>query len=356
MSPLISLQQGHWFKLICGASFQHLPSVRTLTIAYALAGADCIDVAADPGVIRIAREAITLARSRMQEHQDAPWLMVSVNDGEDPHFRKAVFDPNRCPTDCPQPCIPVCPADAITASSLLDSGVIEERCYGCGRCLSICPIEQIDAIAHQVDLEQLTPIFLANTVDALEIHTQVGHEAQFQQLWQTVQLLLPHLKLLAISCPYEVGVIEYLQDLQAWIKPLPCALLWQTDGRPMSGDIGAGTTRSTIKYAQLALESNLDGFIQVAGGTNRHTVDKLNALGLLRASKQDPKKQQIAGIAYGSFARTLFDTLQSHLDGETHGSQKLEEVPTLLTAAVKLASTLVTPLKSLTHLSLQNLH
>lgn len=29
----------------------------------------------------------------------APWLMTSVNDDEeDPHFRKAFFDPSLCPT------------------------------------------------------------------------------------------------------------------------------------------------------------------------------------------------------------------------------------------------------------------
>ncbi|MGF1674168.1 MAG: 4Fe-4S ferredoxin, partial [Rivularia sp. (in: cyanobacteria)] len=37
--PLLSLKEGHWFKLICGASFQHLPAVRSLTLAYTLAGA-----------------------------------------------------------------------------------------------------------------------------------------------------------------------------------------------------------------------------------------------------------------------------------------------------------------------------
>ncbi|MEG4963954.1 4Fe-4S ferredoxin, partial [Microcoleus sp. K4-C2] len=49
--PLNSLKSGHWFKLICGASFQHLPAVRNLTLAYTLAGADCIDVAADPAAV-----------------------------------------------------------------------------------------------------------------------------------------------------------------------------------------------------------------------------------------------------------------------------------------------------------------
>ena len=59
--PLRSLKQGHWFKLICGASYQHLPAVRNLTLTYALAGADCIDVAADPAVISAAKAAIAVA-------------------------------------------------------------------------------------------------------------------------------------------------------------------------------------------------------------------------------------------------------------------------------------------------------
>ena len=78
MGPLQSLEAGHWFKLICGASFQHLPSVRTLSLAYSLAGADCIDVAADPAVIRMAREAITLARENANYssfNNSGPWLV-----------------------------------------------------------------------------------------------------------------------------------------------------------------------------------------------------------------------------------------------------------------------------------------
>ncbi len=60
-NPLLSLKKGCWFKLICGASFQHLPAVRSLALAYALAGADCIDVAADPAVIVAAQEGLEAA-------------------------------------------------------------------------------------------------------------------------------------------------------------------------------------------------------------------------------------------------------------------------------------------------------
>ncbi|NEP44730.1 MAG: 4Fe-4S ferredoxin, partial [Okeania sp. SIO2H7] len=61
--PLNSLKEGRWFKLICGASFQHLPAVRNLTLVYALAGADCVDVAADPAAIAAAREALQQAET-----------------------------------------------------------------------------------------------------------------------------------------------------------------------------------------------------------------------------------------------------------------------------------------------------
>jgi hypothetical protein len=36
--PKASLHQGTWFKLICGASFHHLPSIRELAFLYTLAG------------------------------------------------------------------------------------------------------------------------------------------------------------------------------------------------------------------------------------------------------------------------------------------------------------------------------
>lgn len=75
LDPLRSLEEGHWFKLICGASFQHLPAVRSLTLAYTLAGADCIDVAADPSVIAAAKEGLQIASElgRSAQQQGFGW-------------------------------------------------------------------------------------------------------------------------------------------------------------------------------------------------------------------------------------------------------------------------------------------
>ncbi|MBD1809185.1 4Fe-4S ferredoxin [Microcoleus sp. FACHB-SPT15] len=445
--PLHSLREGHWFKLICGASFQHLPAVRNLTLAYTLAGADCIDVAADPAVIAAAKEAIEVASELGEVAQvrgfgfrSRPWLMVSLNDGEDPHFRKAEFNPELCPADCPRPCEKICPAQAIVFQKASDhterkkekkgaqegsripksqpqigsrqiahretplisdiqqpksdqhfSGVIDQQCYGCGRCLPVCPSELIYTRSYVSAPEAIAPLILRSGVDALEIHTQVGHFADFQRLWNAIAPWVEKLKLLAISCPDDDGLIEYLWSLYELIKPLPCALVWQTDGRPMSGDIGAGATRAAVKLSDKVIAAGLPGYVQLAGGTNNHTVAKLKAAGLLKewgmgngewgditekipfspvspCFKADtvssplvtaPHCQPyVAGIAYGSYARVLLSPILDKLE-ELNGEDvernlvlhqspafgHLEALPELLWQAVASAHSLVSQLK-----------
>ncbi len=348
--PLKSLKQGNWFKLICGASYQHLPAIRNLALAYTLAGADCIDTAADRAVISAAQEGIKVAYALRDEAkkrgylpQIAPFLMVSINDGEDPHFRKAEFNPSQCPSDCPRPCEQICPADAIQFTNL-HTGVIDRLCYGCGRCLPVCPSDLIYTRAY-VSTPKIVASWLDElSLDALEIHTQVGHQDNFKRLWPAIAPQLPSLKLLAISCPFAAGAIEYLQCLYEQITPLPCALIWQTDGRPMSGDIGIGTTHLAIKYAQQALRANLPGYVQLAGGTNQYTAAKLRSLGLL-SNSNNYSCPQVSGIAYGSYARKLLTDILAELE-QISTSNQLENYPHLLWKAVKKAALLVSQLKT----------
>ena len=430
--PLRSLREGNWFKLICGASFQHLPAVRNLTLAYTLAGADCIDVAADPAVIASALDALQVATELGEEAQvrgfgfnHRPLLMVSLNDGEDPHFRKAEFDPQLCPADCPRPCEKICPAQAIVfptakpiaageqgsqftagVSSKLSqhqspigsekthdwaanpkstpplsrggenptsiesfSGVIDQRCYGCGRCLPICPSQIIYPRSYVFAPEAIAQLILSAGVDALEIHTKVGHLTDFKRLWQAIAPWVNRLKLLAISCPDGDGLMDYLWALHDLIMPLPCPLVWQTDGRPMSGDIGMGATRAAVKLSQKVLAARLPGYVQLAGGTNDHTVMKLRDVGLLneQGRRNDPDqpvnhiqnpKSYVAGIAYGSYARVLLSPILEKLEqpsGEAADANLislqnqslgcLEESPRLLWQAVETAHSLVSQLK-----------
>ncbi|WP_071518107.1 LdpA C-terminal domain-containing domain [Geitlerinema sp. PCC 9228] len=353
-SPFTSLEQAHWFKLICGASFQHLPSVRNLTLAYTLAGADCIDVAADPAAIAAARSGMAAAREANGGDVPVPWLMASLNDGEDPHFRKARFDATQCPSDCPQPCEQVCPANAILFNREDGfSGVVDELCYGCGRCLPVCPEQIIHTHSYVRSPESVAPLILESGIDALEIHTQVGRQEEFARLWQAIAPHLNQLQLVAVSCPDGEELTDYLWHLYHLMSPLPCLLVWQTDGRPMSGDIGAGTTRATIRLAEKVLAANLPGFVQLAGGTNERTVPKLQELGLLNNGKAG-----VSGVAYGSYARVLLWDLLEQLDTMSTsntfspsslpleaGNNHLEKNPALLNSALERARGLVSQLK-----------
>jgi len=244
--PLHSLIEGSWFKLICGASYQHLPAIRSLALAYSLAGADCIDVAADPAVISAAQEGITAAQkfATGSNPKILPWLMVSINDGEDPHFRKAKFDLTQCPVDCHQPCVQVCPASAIDLSS---SGVVDAP-----------------------------------------------------------------------------NVIAYLRSLYELISPLPCPLIWQTDGRSMSGDIGKGTTHMAIALAQKVLKAQLPGYIQLAGGTNDYTVAKLKQSNMLRRYNSH-QSNSVSGVAYGSYARAVLSPILNQLDNSAINELQLNQ-------------------------------
>lgn len=347
--PLESLQAGRWFKLICGASFEDLSAIRSLTLAYTLAGADCIDVAADPAVILAAKEAIAAAGVR-----DKPWLMVSLNDGEDPHFRKAIFDPASCPPECPRPCIAICPAAAISGQ-----GIDPQRCYGCGRCLPICPWDRIETYGRSLPPEEITQRLMPLDIEAIEIHTRVGRQEQFQALWQAIAPLRSQLQLISISCPDAPGYLDYLRQLYRQISPIECPLIWQTDGRPMSGDIGVGSTRAAVKLAQKTLAARLPGYVQLAGGTNQHTVEKLAAAGLLKPETSHPLG--IAGVAYGSYARSRLSPILEKLDNSNGYPvavlakgyrMRLEDDPQLLEQSVACAKELVSQIKEAVAISM----
>ncbi|MEL4894180.1 circadian clock protein LdpA [Crocosphaera sp. Alani8] len=344
LSPSASLRKGKWFKLICGASFQDLPAIRSLSLVYTLAGANCIDVAADPAVIKAAREGINLgiewgkiAKNRGYPQMNKPWLMVSLNDGKDPHFRKAYFDEKLCPSDCLRPCESICPAQAI-----VPLGIIEQRCYGCGRCLPVCPLNLIETRSRTITPETILDLLKENSVDAIEIHTQVGREKLFKELWQQLSPGIKQLKLVAISCPDGKGLINYLHTLYDIVSPLSCELIWQTDGRPMSGDIGKGTTHAAIRLGKKVLAGDLPGWVQLAGGTNNHTVPKLKELGLL--APKSLSEPTIAGIAYGSYARTLISPFLEAIETQIRSSPT-KDVPESFWQAVDTAYGLVSPLK-----------
>jgi hypothetical protein len=147
----------------------------------------------------------------------------------------------------------------------------------------------------------------------------------------------------------------------------------------MSGDIGPGATRAAVKLAQKVQNAGLPGYIQLAGGTNHHTVAKLKALGLLKESdkskeevyltsdsrsdsshyKSISSQPYVAGVAYGSYARVLLSPILNELEKfkeeaveanlaspPSPALSQLEAIPELLWQAVASADGLVSQLKS----------
>lgn len=98
-----SLLDGNWVKFICGASNQDIPLIRNLCYIYTLCGVDCIDFSADPSVIDAANDGIYHAIQKNPLIRK-PYLMISINDDDDLHFRKAYFNPQLCPVNCTRPC------------------------------------------------------------------------------------------------------------------------------------------------------------------------------------------------------------------------------------------------------------
>ncbi len=329
---LESLRSHQWFKLICGASYQHLPAIRHLALIYTLAGADCIDIAPDPATIAAAHQGIAAAW-QLSPQAIAPLVMVSFNDGEDPHFRKAVFDPELCPSNCSRPCQKVCPTAAIQFSND-HNGVISDLCYGCGRCLPLCPVQIIHTREQVYVPEDIFEQVLNQQVDAIEIHTQPNRTKEFATFWQRLSPIIPKLKLMAVSFPDCEDLDEYLKSLLVGMNPQPRSLIWQTDGRPMSGDIGDGATRAALQLGQKVLDFQLPmGFVQLAGGTNASTVPKLRQAAI-----------PVAGVAYGSYARKIIMDFLEGLEEEI--PDRLEDRPDLLWQAVAIARQLVSQIKT----------
>ena len=335
-------------KWIAGASNQDQAAIEDLAGIYALAGVHCLDVAADPAVVAAARRGIAWAAQQRGDGPGAPrpWLMVSLSDGADPHFRKAWFDPHRCPPDCSRPCERVCPALAIGERATGRPGVLAERCYGCGRCLPACPIGLIQEREQLLPAAAVAPLLRLLQPDAVEIHTRIGRGNAFARRLEQLQASGLQLRRLAVSCGLEPAAGEHGAALAATPTELAAELwrrfaalraagfrpLWQLDGRPMSGDVGSGTAHAAVRLLQRLRAQAPPGPLQLAGGTNESTLTLLQRLASGHGG--------VAGVAFGSVARAL---LQPWLLQAQARGLRLLDAPDLWPGALARAQGLVQP-------------
>jgi len=330
--PEQALRQGRWVKLICGASNQDLTAIEDLVGLYTLAGVHCIDAAADDAVVAAVGRGVSWAEGRGAPR---PWLMLSLSDGADPHFRKAWFDPDRCPADCRRPCERVCPALAIGIESTGAAGVLDARCYGCGRCLTACPLGLIEERSRVLEGPAVPALLRRLQPDAIELHCQSGRlEAFAERLVQLRSSGVP-LRRVAVSMGTGDGTVSALAA-ELWqrfnlLRSAGFRPLWQLDGRPMSGDLGPAAARAAVQLLQQLRPWAPPGPLQLAGGTNAQTLEELQRHGLRSCP---------AGVGFGGEARRR---LQPWLQQAQQRQSRLLDCDDLWPVALVQAQGLVAP-------------
>jgi Fe-S-cluster-containing hydrogenase component 2 len=321
-----------WIKLICGASNEDIVAIEDLCAIYTAAGVDYIDVAAEESIVHAAKKGIEWAKKIFN---NSPGLMISISDGNDIHFRKAKFDPLRCPPNCSRPCEKVCPSFAIDIS-----GIKESKCYGCGRCLNSCPLNLISEYEYNLSKYDLATTLQKTKPNAVEIHTEINRLDSFTKVVSILKSSETKLDKISISCGLNQSfkksqepedLLKALWERYDILDELNIPLIWQLDGRPMSGDLASTTSRDTVKLFE-KIGSNLPpGLIQLAGGTNEKTHEFLKSNNL-------PD-----GIAFGSAARKIMQPL---IGFAHNNNKKLYEYPERMALAIKKAKKFLEPWKS----------
>ena len=320
-----------WVKLICGASNEDILAIEDLCAIYSAAGVDYIDVAAEESIVQAARNGIKWSEDFFGT---SPGLMISISDGKDIHFRKAKFDPSKCPPNCPRPCENICPTFAID-----NYGIKENKCFGCGRCINSCPLNLISEYEYNLSKDDLPSTLKNIKPDAVEIHTEINRIDSFINVAHILKNSETKLKKISVSCGLNQSskdkkepkdLLKALWERYEILAELDVPLIWQLDGRPMSGDLSLTTGRDTVKLFE-RIGSNLPpGLIQLAGGTNEKTHEFLNI-------NNFPD-----GIAFGSSARKI---MQPFIEFANKNNKRLYEYPESMALAIKEAQKLLTPWK-----------
>ena len=317
-----------WVKLICGASNEDIASIEDLCAIYTAAGVDYIDIAADPSVARAARNGMNWSK---QNFGNQPGLMISISDGKDIHFRKAKFDPLKCPIDCSRPCERICPTSAIT-----QKGINETKCYGCGRCINSCPLDLISEYEYGISNKFLKDILIDISPDAVEIHTEIDRQGNFKEISRIIKDSGIKLQKISVSCglaqsnAMPIDLSKTVWERYEILSEHKVSLIWQLDGRPMSGDLAPTTAKAAINLLENMNGLLPPGLIQLAGGTNENTYKLI--------------KNNIIpdGIAFGGVARKL---VKPFIDHANKSNKKIYEIPEIMSIAVKKAKSLINPWK-----------
>ncbi len=308
------LNDGNYFKLVCGAGNQDDVWVEKLVFVYTLAGATGIDIAAVPDVVKAAKSGINKAYDYIdnlnRSGKDAsikvrPFLTVSVGMPGDHHVRKAWIN-DKC-TACDK-CIPVCPTEAIPNNLV----IIDSLCIGCGACEAVCHFDSIDYTNAGRDLEKLLPELISLGADNVELHAAVPDNDTVMEEWRVVCDCVPeNYCSMSIDRNY-LSNMALLERIEMAKEIAGERLLIQADGVPMGG---VNNEISTTVQA-VAIAQQINKMIHL----NKKVAKKDRDLKMILSGGTNSMTRQYAmdadvvfhGIAIGTYARkAVWDELEN---------------------------------------------
>ncbi len=311
------LDNGKYFKLVCGAGNEDAEEVKRLTILYTLAGAKGLDISANVKVVQACMEGVDLAfdwsKKLNIELNIRPFIMVSVGMPGDHHVRKSVINLETC-LKCDL-CIPVCPTDAIPKELV----VIKDKCIGCGNCSAICPRSDIIHYEHNNrELETLLPDCLKAGAEQIELHAAVADDEAIMEEWQLVSDVNPNGHISMCLDRLHLSNFGFEERVRKAKNIAGDRLIIQSDGYPMSGGKDDyNTTLQAIATADV-LNKKFNMKLRKAKNTliykKKNEVDQLLSGGTnsLTAVLADMTGVKFQGASLGTFARQIVKKIVSN--------------------------------------------
>lgn len=305
------LKKQEFKKLIIGAALKEFNAIEIFSYLFTHAQADAIDISAFPHSVISALKGINTALAENSQ-LTKPLLMVSINVGQDPHFRRIELNKELC-TSC-EDCIVTCPSLAFFLDEQKKFQYNQDLCFGCANCLPACQDKALSfSNWNSFDSKSLTELIELGA-NAIEIHLNADF-ANFTKIYQQI----PKTFLLESFCiGSQSANADFLaSSVDEIIKNVSnkhsssYQFIIQVDGLAMSGakdlkikdkdQVSLDKAKLVIDYIQNKYPQQVKNiFVQVAGGTDSKTFAKAKS-----------QKLNINGVAIGSYARKKINQSQT---------------------------------------------
>lgn len=292
----MSLRERDFVKIICAAGTEDPLIVKNIALIYTLAGADCIDMAANPSIVKAARAGVELAKSLALKfgkgEASEPILCISFGVKGDQHVRKARV------TEIGKGLVAltkVCPTNAIVGGTNGEPvRVIEPLCIGAGKCALVKP-GAIEFYTPERNLREILPLCKAEGAAMFELHANAGTDEEVVEDWQLMNEVNPGGYLsMCIGRSYKSNkeILERVEKIRAISGQ---RTIIQADGNPMTGESDSmNCGLQAVAMGDIIRKMRNPPFVLLSGGTNAKSVELAKFSGVL-----------LNGISFGSYARKI---------------------------------------------------